>query len=272
MMVAGLYVYPLKSAGGIRLDVADITRTGIRYDRQWLVIDERGMFVAQRGERDAGVGIKRMCQIITSFGGDELILDAPGMSSLTLPLAGVAGPQINVQIWRNVVTAIDQGDQASRWLSEFLCRERPGQYRLVRLPDDGIRKTKDGVGEIAFADGYPFLVVSQSSLEDLNRRLGDPLPMNRFRPNIVFGDADPYIEDHLAYFRIGNISFAGMMLCVRCPITTINQVHATAGKEPLKTLATYRKTEGGVVFGRNYCHRREGRLAVGNTVEVIGFD
>jgi uncharacterized protein YcbX len=140
------------------------------------------------------------------------------------------------------------------------------------MPDDAIRKSKDAVGELAFADAYPFLVIAQSSLDDLNRRMGNPLPMDRFRPNIVLGEADPYIEDHLAYLRIGTIPFSGGTLCVRCPLTTIDQVDARVGKEPLKTLATYRKTGKGVVFGRNFSHRQQGTIAVGDTVHIVGVD
>lgn len=272
IIVIGLYCYPVKSCRGLSLQIAEIGRIGMRFDRQWMVVDEQGMFVAQRGDGGLGVGIKTMCLIETSRQGSKLALTAPEMPALALPLEGSNGETREVQVWKSKCEAIDQGDEAAGWLTAYLSRERQGNYRLVRMTDEGIRKAKHGESELAFADAYPFLVISQASLDDLNGRLAEPLSMNRFRPNIVLGGSEPYAEDRMRQIRIGALDFFGMTLCVRCPITTTNQLTAERGKEPLRTLATYRKTEDGVVFGRNFNHRGVGAISLGDRVDVLECD
>ena len=268
LSVAGLVVYPVKSCGGISLTEARVGRMGIRHDRQWMVTDDHGMFVAQRAEGRRGVGIRTMCLVATAIEGDRLVLTAPDMPSLSLPLAGEDGPRAEVQVWASRTTAVDQGPGAAAWFTEYFSRERPGLYRLVRMPDDGVRVPTDGDSALAFADGYPFLIVSDASLADLNRRLAEPLPMNRFRPNIVITGGPAYGEDDVAAYEIGGITFEGMTTCVRCPITTTDQATAVRGVEPLRTLATYRRDDDGVTFGRNFNHRGEGTLKIGDRVRV----
>lgn len=243
---------------------------GIRYDRQWVVVDEQGTFVAQRSAAGMGIGIRSMCLINTRLGSDALTLSAAGMGSVSVPLRDVAGRSMSIVVWKSPLTAIDQGDEAADWLTKYLSRERPGRYRLARMPDDGIRKALNGEGEIAFSDESPFLVVSRSSLDDLNQRLSEPIPMNRFRPNIVLDGCTPHEEDTLGRMRIDNVEFVASTRCGRCPIPTINQETAVQGKEPLTTLATYRKTEkGGVVFGHYFNHKGTGTIRVGDRVEVV---
>jgi len=244
---------------------------GIRFDRQWMVVDERGMFVAQRGDSGRGVGIRSIGQVETAIDDDTLVLRAPAMPSLVLPLAGSDGERTAVQVWKSQVTAVDQGRDAGEWFTEYLSRERAGRYRLVRMPDDGVRRSSRGDGELAFADGYPFLVISAASLADLNGRMAAPLPMNRFRPSIVLGRTEPYLEDRVARIRINGIELQGATQCVRCPIPTFDQVTGERGKEPLRTLATYRRTDRGVVFGRNFNHVGTGELAVGDPVQVLAW-
>jgi uncharacterized protein YcbX len=227
-----------------------------------------------------------MCLIRTAIADGSLRLTAPGMPVLDLPLAGLDGPERAVEIWDVPAAGIDQGDAAADWATAFLSRERPGRYRLVRMPDEGLRQPTTGDGALAYADGYPFLVISEASLDDLNARLAAPLPMNRFRPNVVLGGCAPYEEDHLARIRIGDLLFDGMTLCPRCPIPTTDQETGERGVEPLRTLAGYRRTTDGVVFGRNFNHRwipgpgpapaRSGaaapRIIGGAPVEVLARD
>lgn len=280
MTVSSLHVYPVKSCRGIALDPAEVGRMGLRYDRQWMFVDERGMFVAQRADGRRGVGIRTMCLIRTAIADDFLRLTAPGMPALDLPLAGLEGPERAVEIWDTPADGIDQGAAAADWATAFLSRERPGQYRLVRMPDEGVRQPTTGDGALAYADGYPFLVISQASLDDLNARLAAPLPMNRFRPNLVLGGCAPYEEDRLARIRIGDVVFDGMTRCPRCPIPTTDQDTAERGAEPLRTLAGYRRTADGVVFGRNFNHRWSPgpgpagtlRIHAGAPVEVLARD
>lgn len=261
--IAALNVYPVKSCRGIPLTEAVVGRMGIRFDRQWMIVDEHGMFVAQR--RDAvGVEVPTLCLIETSFHDGSLRLDAPGMPPLTVPLAGADGPSLPVQVWNSHIHGIDQGDGAGSWLSSFISRDRPGRYRLVRMPDDGQRVAKRGSSTLAFADAYPFLILSTASLADLNTRLARPLPMNRFRPNIVLDGCAPYAEDVLDSLSFNGVRFDGMTLCLRCAITTTDQSTAERSKEPLRTLATYRRTPDGVTFGRNFNHDGEGTLRIGD--------
>ncbi len=271
LRVAGLTCYPVKSCRGIPLEQADVGRMGIRYDRQWMVVDERGMFTAQRADSGRGVAARSLVFVEPSIDGDHLVLRAPGMPALALPLAGGEGEPVPVRIWDSATLALDQGPAASAWFSEYLSRERPGRYRLVRMPDDGDRRANRGTGQLAFADGYPFMVVSTASLADLNSRMHAPLPMERFRPSLVIEAAEPYAEDRMARIRIGSVELTGTTRCVRCPIPTFDQRTGERGKEPLRTLATYRRTERGVVFGRNFNHAGTGSLALGDRVEVIAW-
>ena len=266
LTVASLHIYPVKACGGLALPRAEVTRTGFRHDRQWMFVDDRGMFVAQRGNRGLGVAIKSVCLIRTAIANGTLMLTAPSMPALNVPL-GNGGVELPVTIWDDHITGLDQGADAEAWASEFLSHERPGRYRLVRMPDDAQRPAKIGNAEVGFGDAYPFLAISEASITDLNSRLPQPLPMNRFRPNIVLAGGSPYLEDHMDHFRIGAIDFHGATLCIRCPTTTTNQDTAERGKEPLRTLATYRKQADGVVFGRNFNHSGTGDVKVGDAIE-----
>ena len=256
--VKGLYCYPVKSCRGVSLGVANIGPLGIKYDRQWMFIDEDGNFIAQRGDPKTGTkGIKSMCMITTCITRTQLILSAPNMPDYALPLIGMPGILRDVRVWDSFCTGIDQGDEAAQWATKYLSRE---------IPDDGIRKSKNGNGHLAFGDGYPFLILSQGSLDDLNSKLEEKLPVNRFRPNILLTGCEPYAEDTLPDFKIGNVQFIGMNTCVRCPITTINQLTGEHGKEPLKTLATYRRTPEGVIFARNFNHSGVDTICIGDTL------
>ena len=271
LTVAGLYRYPVKSCRGIALTEAEVSRMGIRYDRQWMVVDERGMFVAQRGDSGRGVGVRSLALVETALDSGALVLAAPGMPPLSLPLAGLPGTREKVRIWESGVEAVDQGPEAGAWFTEYLSRERPGAYRLVRMPDDGVRPASRGQGQLAFADGYAFMILSTASLDDLNHRMPRPLPVDRFRPSVVISAAEPYLEDRMAHIRIGTLELTGTTRCVRCPIPTFDQRTLERGKEPLRTLASYRRTSRGVVFGRNFNHAGTGLLAIGDPVEVLAW-
>lgn len=267
--VSALYVYPVKGCGGLPLVRAEVSRMGIRRDRQWMFVDERGMFVAQRDSRRLGVPVASVCLVRTALDAESLTLTAPGMPPLSVPVDGAAGDEVPVHVWESHTLGIDQGAEAEQWATTFLSRERPGRYRLVRMPDQERRVAKVGVAELAYADAYPFLVISEASLADLNRRLAVPLPMNRFRPNIVVSGCGPYAEDGFDHFTIGGIYFSGTTLCLRCPTTVTDQETAERGVEPLRTLATYRRQPNGVVFGRNFNHTGTGTLRVGDAIGRI---
>jgi uncharacterized protein YcbX len=272
--ISSLHIYPIKSAGGMAVSsLATGHLMSLSLDRRWMVVDDTGMFVAQRGSRGLGIGIKSTCQVSTHTEGDFLFITAPEMPPLKLPLDGVYGPILRVQVWKDTCLAAYEGKIAAEWFTEFLSRERPGKYRLVRLPEATPRKSRHGIGEMAFADGYPLLVISEASLADLNARMDVPLPMNRFRPNIVVTGCEAFGEDRwqeAVTGERGNICLVGRALCVRCPITTTDQQTAERGKEPLKTLATYRRgPEGEVVFGHYFDYVGAGAMRVGDKVEVV---
>jgi uncharacterized protein YcbX len=269
MYVKELFCYPVKSCRGISLSSAFVDQRGFQYDRRWMIVNEEGMFVSQRaGTKGRGVGVKRLCLIETAFEGENLVLRNP-MSEFSLPLGGLGGDLRFVRIWNDDVLAVDQGDEVAEWLSNFLSHERPDNYRLVRMPEREVRHAHTGNSEVAFADGYPFLMISQASLDDLNSRLKVPVPMDRFRPNIVLDGCEPYAEDALEKFWIGSTEFTAAKPCVRCAIITTDQATAQRGTEPLATLATYRRTEEGVVFGMNFGHRGNGRIRVGDAIEIL---
>jgi uncharacterized protein YcbX len=271
LTVAELYCYPVKSCRGLRLDRAEVARMGIRYDRQWLVVGDDGLFVAQRGADGMRNGVRSLGQVETALANGVLSLRAAGMPELRLPAAGLDGQRMAVQVWSSAVFAIDQGREASEWFTAYLSRERPGRYRLVRMPDDGVRTANRGAGQLAFADGYPFMVLSSASLADLDARMPAPLPVDRFRPSIVLEADEPYVEDRVARMRVGDLELTGTTRCVRCPIPTFDQRTGERGKEPLRTLATYRRTPRGVVFGRNFNHAGTGTIAIGDPARVIAW-
>jgi uncharacterized protein YcbX len=265
MQVSEVNVYPVKSCGGTSLVESRIDARGFVNDRRWLVVNERCHFQTQRE-------IARMALIKPQVDELSLRLTAPEIDDFELP-ADQGGQRVEVKIWKDSgVGAIDQGDEAAEWLSTFLKRK----VRLVRFADDYFRQVSQTYApretdQVGFADGYPFLFISEASLEDLNTRLAEPLPMNRFRPNIVIRGAEPYAEDKWKVVRIGDVLFDVVKSCARCAITTTNQATAERGKEPLKTLATYRNEERGAMFGQNVIHRSTGTIKTGMPLEVVEY-
>ena len=244
--IAALYVYPVKSCRGLAVTSARVTERGLLHDREWMIVDANGRFLSQRE-------VPLLALIRTAISADALELsDAEGcVLSVSLDRPGT---RREVAVWRDTVSAIDQGADAASWLSSRLGRE----VRLVRFdPVCRRRCNREYVGDsgahTGFADGYPVLVISEASLADLNTRLASPLPMNRFRPNVVLGDCEAYDEDHVDQIAAGPVQMKLVKPCTRCQITTTDQETAERGSEPLSTLATYRMDRAldGVAFGVN---------------------
>ena len=258
----GLYHYPIKSCRGASLTEAVIGVRGIAADRHWMVVDATGNFLTQRE-------LPRMALIAPRLSAGTLEVTAPDARPLTLTV-GRPGVRIDVSVWADRCAAVDEGDEAAEWFTAFLGTA----CRLVRMPDDEVRRV-DGTyagpdDQVGFADGFSFLLTSRASLDELNRRLDTPLPMNRFRPNIVIDGVTPFEEDGWRHIRIDGITFTVAKPCARCAITTTDQNTAERGKEPLRTLATFRHVAGkGVMFGQNLVHDRTGVLHVGAEVEVL---
>lgn len=259
--IASLHIYPLKSGRGLSLDRVDLDHFGPRDDRRWMVIDPDGRFVTQRE-------IPTLCQIGAVPSGNTVTLSAPTLEPLVLPRPEPASPTRRVSIWADETDGIDLGPTAAEWISQALGTS----LRLAYIPDHALRRTDpeyDPIGaRVSFADGFPILVIGEASLDDLNRRLDAPLPMNRFRPNVVVRGSAPFEEDRWRAFSAGGIRFEGLKLCARCPITTTDQDTGARGKEPLRSLAGFRKHTKGVMFGMNVAHRGTGTLRVGDQIIV----
>lgn len=260
---------------------------GMQDDRRYMVVEKStGMFVAQRSDGNSGIAIKSMCQITPTLIEDpndrtslyqRLEVTAPGMEKLTVFPHLIVHDDSNVrnvQVWENTCEAAMGDIEHNQWFTEFLSRERPGEYELVMMRAGSERRANYGFSQLRFADGYPFLIISEESLADLNNRIGGdkPLPMNRFRPNIVIAGGLPYDEDRIGRMVINDVEFEGKKLCVRCATTMIDQETAQLGKEPLRTLAKYRSNpepeKNGVVFGRNFNHLSTGIIKVGDRVSA----
>ncbi|MFM9914622.1 MAG: MOSC domain-containing protein [Rhizobacter sp.] len=255
VQLTGLYVHPVKSCGGLAPDEALLIETGLEFDRAWMVVDARGRFVTQRH-------VPRMALIQPTLKALDMVLRAPGMLALHLPL-GEVGAAVRVTVWNDEVSAYDMGDPAAQWFSDFL--EQP--LRLVRFDPDQKRLasaqwTGPIAAEAAFSDEYPLLVASQASLDELNRRLAasgaSPVTMQRFRPNLVLDGLDANGEDHLDEVRFetpeGPVRLKLVKPCSRCSIPDVDPVSAETGHAVGDALAAYRadaRLNGAITFGMN---------------------
>jgi hypothetical protein len=264
-VVRALFVYPVKSCRGIALDRAEVEARGLRHDRRWMVVDGAGTFVTQRTE-------PRLTQIEVAI--DEkrvaLVLSAPGQRALRLALAPHEGASVPVRVWRDDVEALHAGEEAVRWVSALL----GAPASIVFMPDTVERPVRSDFARagdhVSFADAFPLLVTTTDSLDDLNARLDRPLPMNRFRPNVVVGGCPPWEEDEWQRARIGAVPLRLPKGCDRCVVTTTDQLTGERGVEPLRTMATFRKrTDSKVYFGVNAVPDASGVIAVGDRVTVL---
>src|SRR5579864_153130 len=233
--ISGLFIYPIKSLGGISVETALVTDRGFQYDRRYMLVDEHNMFLTQRE-------YPVMALLQTTIDGNDLLVHhkKPVDLKLRLPLTPVnEGEVARVQVWEDTCEAIYISQTADKWFSERI----GASCRLVYLPETSRREVdkryalKDDI--TSFSDGYPILMIGQSSLDDLNSRMKEALPINRFRPNIVFTGGLPFEEDTMEHFIVNGIHCYAVKPCARCVITTTNQETGITGKEPLKTLASY---------------------------------
>ncbi|QCB48243.1 MOSC N-terminal beta barrel domain-containing protein [Hydrogenophaga sp. PAMC20947] len=260
--IAQLWVYPVKSCAGLSLQAAELTRTGLLYDRAWMVVDSNGDFVTQRE-------LPRMALIQPAFKMDELVLRAPGMLAFHLALSAVEAPT-QVRVWDDELAAFDMGDLAAQWFSDFLGPDAPEALKRLRLArfDPAVRRlcsakwTGGREAVTQFADGFGVLVTSTASLDELNGRLAQsglaPVGMDRFRPNVVLGGVEPHDEDRFGPWRVeadgGEAWFDNVKPCARCPIPNIDPVTALSSPAVGDTLQTYRqdrRLDGAVTFGMN---------------------
>ena len=263
MNLSEINIYPVKSLKGIPLESAVVEERGFRFDRRWMLVDSGGRFFTQRE-------VPRMATVKINVGEGGMRASRNG-SSIDVPLEAGTGDTAEVTIWNDTVTAEYYPQEIHRWFTDALgveCRlvqmgdsRRPVESEYAVTPGD----------VVSFADAYPFLLIGEGSLEDLNSRLTEPVPMNRFRPNLVVKGSRAFEEDTWKRVRIGSTEFHVVKPCARCVLTTVDQVRGEkTGKEPLATLSAYRNRDGKVLFGQNLIAERVGgTISVGDEVEII---
>ena len=265
LIISELAIYPVKSMRQVQLKASNMHMGGLKYDRRWMVIDHQGEMLTQRT-------VARLCLIQPELINPEidcsLSINAPGMTELKIVVPEHLITR-RVKVWDDYCNARDAGDEAAKWLSQFLGLE----CRLVYFPDNEVRivdqtfaQPKD---QTAFSDGFPILLTSQASLDDLNSRLHEDIPMARFRPNIVISGCEAFAEDDWKQLKVGGITLRIVKPCSRCTIPNVDINTAERCKEPIMTLVNYRKRDHKVFFGQNAVADGAGLLQVGMKVEVV---
>ncbi|MFV2195640.1 MOSC domain-containing protein [Nocardiopsis sp. LOL_012] len=267
--ITELVHYPVKGCSGTRVPAAELTPAGLRHDRTFMVVTAEGAFRSQRVD-------PRMARVRTGVSADGAYLDLAldGLEPLRIE-ANPCGPPVDVVMHGRPYTGLDQGDTAAEWFSEALGADS----RLVRVPDGHDRRTGGATpGTAAFADSTAVLMASLSSLDLLNERIlargAEPVPMDRFRPNVVVsGWPEPHTEDLVRTARLGTAELGYAKVCIRCAVPTVDQeTGEKRGPEPIRSLAVYRRSDkGGVAFGAKFAVTRPGTLSVGDTVDVTAW-
>lgn len=264
LIVQDIFIYPIKSLGGVRLSEAVVEEKGFRYDRRWMLVDEEGIFITQRKH-------PQLALLSVALGERELTVyhSKEEKKRVTIPYDLSTGPEVMVTIWDDQVLAKVVHPDFDVWFSGFL----GFRVSLVVMPESTHRKVNPKYAvhseSVSFADGMPYLLIGQESLDDLNSRLESPVSMNRFRPNIVFAGGSPYMEDSLRRIKIGELEFEIVKPCARCVMTTVDQSTGVKGKEPLKTLSSYRTINGKVYFGQNVVALQAGTIKVGDMISEL---
>lgn len=270
MNISEINIYPIKSLKGISLSDSSIEQKGLRFDRRRLLVNEKNEFLTQRE-------FPKMATLTVEINENGLkVFD--GKKFLTIPFEPREENKATVKIWSSRVRALVYENEINEWFSDALQTD----CKLVLMPEESIRKVnyfyavhKDDA--VSFADGYPFLLIGENSLADLNARLDESVPMNRFRPNFVVAGSESFDEDTWKKIKIGDAVFHVVKPCGRCVITTIDQERGSfTGKEPLKTLATYRIPKRSVKrkinFGQNLIAETVGvKIKVGDAVEILDW-
>lgn len=262
--LTGLYVYPVKGFKGISLSKTDATERGINFDRRWMVIDEKGKFVTQRTEN----GFARI-QVKLHNDHIELIDELERQASIKVSHEVAFAAKADAKVWDDKVTIMQVSKLADNWISELFSKN----YRLVYQPDidhriADIKYAPEG-HKVSLADGFPYLLCNEASLDQLNEKAGTNLNMNRFRPNLVIKGLKAFEEDNIRKIQTGDVVFRLVKPCARCVVTTIDQETGEKGTEPLKTLSAFRKNGNKILFGMNMIVEKQGELSVGSEVKII---
>jgi len=267
--LSDIHIYPIKSTAGISLSTSWVDELGLSFDRRFVVSDDKGQFITARTK-------SILCLIKTTLTDSGIILSAPNMPLLTLEYKNFSTKYQNVCIWGDTVLSQHCGQKAKNWFSQFLQRSCHLLFFGQKSLRERTSKNNTNKRQVAFADGYPLLLISQASLNDLNHRLLDdkftPVEMAQFRPNITVDNCDAFAEDTWSKIQIGEVQFKVSKPCERCIFTTINLKNAKrdANKQPLNTLSNYRKTiEGKILFGQNLIPLTSGKIKKGDRVTIV---
>jgi uncharacterized protein len=267
MNLSEINIYPVKSLTGVSVKSAKIDSYGLQYDRKWMLIDKDNKFLSQRS-------FPKMALLKTALTYNNLVISSNQIpvENLNIPLDPTTHEEmIKVSIWDDNVDAWRLSSEYDQWFTSAL----QTNCRLVYLPSASQRlvNTRYAKNEeiVGFADGFPFMLIGEGSLNDLNNRLSTPVPMARFRPNLVVQGSSPFSEDHWHIINIGKSRFEVVKPCSRCTVTTIDLETAIPGKEPLKTLAAYRTQGKKVMFGQNLLCQHGESVTVGEEVNVLSF-
>jgi len=263
LTLSEINIYPIKSLGGISLQSSEVEERGLKYDRRWVLVDDSKSFFTQRD-------FPEMALINVSIETDGLKLQhkTKTVEPLFVPFEFEHSAKDKVVIWDDTVTGEFYNNQIDSWFSEIIGIK----CHLVKMPESTKRVVDENYVKnkiVSFADGYPFLIIGQSSLDDLNSRMSVPLPMNRFRTNFVFAGGKPFEEDNWKKFKIGNVVFQAVKPCARCVITTTDQETAERAHEPLLTLSKYRKIDNKVMFGMNLVCESIGKVKLGDMIILL---
>ena len=263
LTLSEINIYPIKSLGGISLQSSEVEDRGLKYDRRWVLVNDTNTFFTQRD-------FPEMALIRVVIENDGLLLQhkQKNIEHLNIPFAFDHSKKDKVDIWDDTVVGEFYNQVIDDWFSDILgikCHLVKMPESTKRIVDISYAKNKT----VSFADGYPFMIIGQASLDDLNSRMETPLPMNRFRTNFVFTGGQPFEEDRWKKFKIGEIMFEAVKSCARCVITTTNQETAERLHEPLLTLSKFRKVENKVMFGMNLICESTGQIKVGDKIKLL---
>lgn len=264
LAIQDIYIYPIKSLGGVRVEEAWVEERGFLHDRRWMLVDPDGTFITQRKNPQLA-----LLQVVMAKEALLVFDKNDRASQIRIPFDKSTSEQMEVTVWDDVMMAEKVGGEYDKWFQKKLGMK----VFLVKMPQTTQRKVDPKYaknGEIvSFADGMPYLLIGQSSLQELNSKLTDPIPMDRFRPNIVFSGGRAFCEDEMNSVRIGEVEFGIIKPCARCVLTTVDQETGKKGKEPLATLASFRTKNNKVLFGQNMVALSLGKVKVGDSLIVM---
>ena len=258
-----ILIFPVKSLGWIEPNQWEVQKRGFKFDRRWMLADEQGNFISQRR-------FPKLALLKTKFENQKLIVkNSLSGESLAVRLETKAGEIIEVKIFEDLTRGVRVSEEASEWFSEFL----NSKVEFVFMPENFTRPVNPKYGKegdvVSFADGFPYLLINTASVAELNKRLKNKIPAERFRPNLIVEGAKAFEEDNWQKIKIGEVVFRVVKPCSRCNVITVNQATGERDPEPLTALAEFRKVGNKVMFGQNLIAEREGVLKTGDKVEVL---